>query len=180
MKRGDLTEGIINRVNLNYKHRGIAEINKVPTPTKYVGKCQQKWRRNKGHFIACFDSKSTVDYIGTFQGKSIAFDAKESQVDTRFDLKNIKKHQYKFLKRHVTSGGIGFLLIHFTNLHEFYYLPFKILDKYWTDMIKNDGRKSIPYNAIARPEYRISQGKEDRRGIYIDYLNVIEKEILAA
>ncbi len=51
--------------------------------------------------------KSTVDYIGLFKGVPIAFDAKETKIETRFDLSNIKEHQYHFLENWEKNGGIA-------------------------------------------------------------------------
>lgn len=173
-RRGYTLENIIENVNQEYKRRNIAIIDKVPTPVKVL--------KVKGNRITSgfYEKKSTVDYIGVFKGNAIAFDAKETSIGTRFDLSNIKEHQYNFLKSWVFAGGIGFLLISFTSLEEEYYLPFYILDEYWKNSFEG-GRKSIPYKVIAKDEYKIKQGVKGRRGIYLDYLQVVEdnfKEII--
>lgn len=175
-RRGYTLENIIENVNDDYKRTNIAVIDKIPTPVKVLNVNERTGRINN----AFYEKKSTVDYIGVFQGNAIAFDAKETSVETRFDLSKVADHQYNFLKSWVFSGGIGFLLISFTSLEEEYYLPFHVLDEYWKNSLKG-GRKSIEYDVIAKDKYRIEQGKEGRKGIYLDYLRVIEdnfKEVI--
>nr|BDD46685.1 hypothetical protein 24 [Bacillales bacterium] len=43
------------------------------------------------------EKPSTVDYDGTYMGKSIVFEAKSTKDFKRFPLKNIHDHQVKYL-----------------------------------------------------------------------------------
>lgn len=164
--RGMGLEGLIEDTNKNYFFEQKALVQKVPTPVKVTGIDQRTGRIKSGFY----EKKSTVDFIGVFNGISIAFDAKESKVETRFDLKNVKEHQYYFLGHWINNGGIGFLIINFTSLDEYYYLPYEVLDEYWTNMVAG-GRKSIPYKAIAKPEYEIKM----KGFATLDYLSVLEE-----
>ncbi|MGM0501374.1 MAG: Holliday junction resolvase RecU [Bacillota bacterium] len=162
--RGKSFELMIQTSNQQYKFQDKAVIQKIPTPVKvldidsYTGKIRSGF----------YEQKSTVDYMGTYKGVGIAFEAKETNVETRFDLSNVKEHQYDFLKSWVQSGGIGFVLVQFSTLDEIYYLPFSLLAKYWEKMNKG-GRKSIPYKEIAKEEYEIdSEGM-----IIVDYLSIV-------
>ncbi len=61
----------------------MALINKRPTPVKVL--------KSKGGRVlnGFYEAKSTVDYDGVYKGRAIAFEAKSTEKDTRFDLKNI-------------------------------------------------------------------------------------------
>ncbi|MCK8824715.1 Holliday junction resolvase RecU [Fuchsiella alkaliacetigena] len=167
--RGQALEDMIELTNNQYLRQGRALVQKIETPVKQLSKISRN-----GTFKACYKKKSTVDYLGIYKGQGIAFDAKQTKVETRFDLKNVKKHQYLYLTSWVANGGIGFLIVHFAIQDEFYYLPFKLLDRYWQAKLKG-GRKSIPYDEVAKKKYRIDQGQS---GALIDYLSVIEDEVI--
>ncbi|TDX52156.1 Holliday junction resolvase RecU [Orenia marismortui] len=168
--RGMELEEAIEYTNQEYffKQRALAQ--KVPTPVKVLNINSRTGRITNGHY----DKKSTVDYIGVYNGIPLAFEAKETAVKTRFDLSNIKDHQFYFLDHWQNNGGLSFLIISFTSLNECYYLPFEVLDQYWVQM-ESGGRKSIPYDVVAKDKYRIEQGKGM---ILLDYISVI-KEVIA-
>ncbi|SNY19336.1 recombination protein U [Orenia metallireducens] len=164
--RGDWLEEAIEESNNQYILQGLALVQKIATPVKVLNINQTTGRITNGFY----EKKSTVDYIGVWNGKPLAFDAKETKVETRFDLSNVKEHQYLFLSSWVANGGLGFLIIHFATKEETYYLPYEVLDQYWQDMLSG-GRKSIPYKVVAQEEYRIgSYGL-----IIIDYLSVLDR-----
>ncbi|MBM7624765.1 Holliday junction resolvase RecU [Sporohalobacter salinus] len=164
--RGQDLEDMIETTNQIYIQQGRLLVQKIPTPVKVLNTNQKT-----GKVTGFYEKKSTVDYIGIFQGKGIAFDAKQTSVDTRFDLSNVKDHQYLFLSSWVASGGIGFLVVYFSSLDEFYYLPYDLLDEYWQNKLKG-GRKSIPYEEIARKKYRIKSQQ-----VPVDYLSVVERSV---
>ncbi len=88
--------------------------------------------------------QSTVDYTGVLRGgKSIAFDAKETQSKTSFPLSNIKDHQLAYLIFHQKLGGISFFMIHFKKMYsdQVFITPLSLIKKY---MYGNE-RKSIPF-----------------------------------
>lgn len=165
--RGEWLEEAVEETNKEYVRLGKALVQKIATPVKVLNINQTTGRITNGFY----EKKSTVDYIGVWNGKPLAFDAKETQVETRFDLSNVKEHQYLFLTSWHCNGGVAFLIIHFTTLEETYYLPYETLDKYWQDML-GGGRKSIPYDVVAKPEYRIKQGLGME---LIDYLSALEE-----
>ena len=82
--RGSTLEDLINRTNERYRERGLALIQKVPTPITPI----QIDKESRHITLAYFDQKSTVDYIGAIQGLPVCFDAKECAADT-FALQNI-------------------------------------------------------------------------------------------
>ena len=106
--RGSTLEEFVNHTNERYMERGLALIQKIPTPITPV-----KIDRESRHItLAYFDKDSTVDYIVAVQGIPVCFDAKECSADP-FPLQNIHAHQMDFLERFEQQGGISFLLIYF-------------------------------------------------------------------
>ena len=90
--------------------------------------------------------QSTVDYTGLLAGgKFIAFDAKETKVKTRLDLKNIQGHQIEYLKMVKSLGGLTFFSVWFYELDEkeAYIVPLSIIEE-----AIDSGKKSIPYSEI--------------------------------
>ena len=75
--RGSTLEELINRTNEQYREKGLALIQKVPTPITPI-RIDQEHRHIT---LAYFDKKSTVDYIGAVQGIPVCFDAKECQTE---------------------------------------------------------------------------------------------------
>lgn len=148
--RGSGLEDIINMTNEVYKAKGLAIIQKIPTPITPV-----KIDKEQGNIsLAYFDKQSTVDYIGVVQGIPICFDAKET-TQKRLPIQNIHEHQIEFMQNWQKQGGVAFLLVSFKEYDEYYYLPFEVLVKYWNES-KGGGRKSIPYQAFDK-RYIISE-----------------------
>ena len=62
--RGSTLEDMINMSNESYREKGLALIQKIPTPITPVRIDQQ----TRHITLAYFDQQSTVDYIGAVQG----------------------------------------------------------------------------------------------------------------
>jgi recombination protein U len=106
---------------VNYMLTDVAFLHKVPNAVSI---------QNGGAKLV----KSTVDYMGLLKGgRFIAFDAKETELKTRFPLKNIKPHQLDFLEQVESFGGIGFFLVHFVNLYkdEAFILTLDLIKSKW-------------------------------------------------
>ncbi|MCK8823475.1 Holliday junction resolvase RecU [Fuchsiella alkaliacetigena] len=171
--RGRQLETELEVTHQYYNSRRIAKIQKIPIPVKVLDLNPRTGKINK----AFYEQKSTVDYIGTYQGRTVVFDAKETNVESRFDLKNIKEHQYQYLKDQHMCGAIAFLLIRFSKLatannSETYYLPFSVLAEYMVNS-KKGGRKSIPYQVIAKEKYKV----EAKNSALVDYLSIVNEII---
>lgn len=146
--RGSTLEELINRTNEKYRERGLALIQKIPTPITPI-----KIEKETRHItLAYFEQKSTVDYIGVIQGIPVCFDAKECQTDT-FPLQNIHEHQVAYMQDFEKQGGIAFMLIFYASRNEFYYLTFKKMKYFW-DRAAEGGRKSFRIEETD-PEYFI-------------------------
>ena len=161
--RGSTLEELINMTNEAYANRGLAVVQKIPTPITPV-KIDSESRTIT---LAYFEQKSTVDYIGAVQGIPICFDAKET---TRkiFPIQNIHEHQISFMEAFEKQRGLAFLLVSFRATDEYFYLPFSMLKTYW-DRARQGGRKSIPYEAFDA-ELRVG----NKNGFYIHYLEAID------
>ena len=104
--RGSTLEELVNRTNEQYREKGLALIQKIPTPITPV----RMDKENRHITLAYFEQRSTVDYIGAVQGIPVCFDAKECSTGT-FPLQNIHPHQVQFMKEFEKQGGIAFSFI---------------------------------------------------------------------
>lgn len=160
--RGQAFEDLINFANQQYRNSGSALIHKRPTPVKVL--------RTQGTRIvsAVYDSKSTVDYDGCYQGKAIYFEAKSTREKTKFNLSNISSHQIEHLEKAEAQGAICFFLIEFAVFQEVYFVPLSVIRHY-----VNSGSKSIPYADIEIYSYEVKQTKR----ALLDYLVYVDKMI---
>lgn len=155
-------ECLIDEANQYYLLTDQAVIYKKPTPiaiktTEY----EQKKIKTTGYLKA----KSTLDYVGLFQGKYLDFDAKSTLNKTSFPLNNIHEHQLKHISNIIRHQGISFLIIEMNN--QIYLLKGENL----LEFINHNKRKSIPYQYLQENGYLIKQGIKPT----IDYLKVIKK-----
>ena len=165
--RGSTLEELINFSNEKYMMGNLALIQKIPTPITPI-KIDHATRHIT---LAYFDQKSTVDYIGVVQGIPVCFDAKECATKT-FPLQNIHEHQIEFMKRFEKQDGTAFIILLFSELNEFYYIPFSDVLKFWNRGV-NGGRKSFTYDEIDK-NYQIHPAK----GVVVHYLEAIQKDIM--
>ncbi|OAB26238.1 recombinase RecU [Paenibacillus macquariensis subsp. defensor] len=149
--RGMGFEAILDRTNEMYGRKGIAIINKRPTPIKVLS---TKGNRVSGVYAA----PSTVDYDGVYRGRPVMFEAKSVQKLTRFDLKNLHDHQYEYLKKCHHAGAISFLLIEFTSQKKTYLIPYMVLKPYWDEAQNIRGKKSINILDIDVYAYEVGSG----------------------
>lgn len=164
--RGSTLEELINRTNEIYQEKGLALIQKVPTPITPI-----KIEKETRHItLAYFDQKSTVDYIGVVQGIPVCFDAKESAVDT-FALQNIHPHQVEFMRQFEGQGGVAFLILFFSTRNELFYLPFRDMIRFW-DRAKEGGRKSFRYLELDQDYYI-----QPKNGILVPYLEALQLDL---
>ena len=157
--RGSAFEEMVDMTNQLYAQRGLAIIQKVPTPITPIEV------DNKARTItsAYFEKKSTVDFIGVAQGLALCFDAKETR-QLNLPLKNIHSHQVDFMESFRKQGGVSFLLVHFHTKGEIFLLPGEDLAIRHASAQK-DGRKSIPYKDF-NPEYKVP----NKNGFPVHYL----------
>lgn len=135
--RGTLLEKMIDTTNKQYRRKGVADIRKIPAPVKII-------RAKGGRVVGHVQKGEWVDYVGVYEGRAIAFDAKETSSKTSFPLSNLTGHQYELLKSWHGKGAKAFLVVSFVKLKKFYLLPYEVLGEYW-EAVKEGGRKSIPH-----------------------------------
>lgn len=164
--RGSMLEEMINLTNTKYREKGLALIQKVPTPITPISIDKE----NRHITLAYFEQKSTVDYIGVVQGIPVCFDAKECAVDS-FTLNNIHEHQIAFMKEFEQQNGIAFLLIYFKKKDCYYYLTFERLYEFWERAVQG-GRKSFRFD-----ELDISYQIPIQNGICIHYLELLKRDL---
>ena len=164
--RGSTLEELVNRTNEIYREKGLALIQKIPTPITPV-----RMDKESRHItLAYFDQRSTVDYIGAVQGIPVCFDAKECSTDV-FPLANIHPHQVQFMEDFEKQGGTAFFLLFFTGANLFYYLRFGELMGFWKRM-EEGGRKSF-----RREELDDSFYLPHRSGILVPYLEGLQHDL---
>lgn len=164
--RGSTLEEFINRTNEWYQERGLALIQKIPTPITPVS-IDQKRRHIT---LAYFEQKSTVDYIGAVQGIPICFDAKECSTDT-FPLQNLHSHQVQFMKEFERQQGISFLIIYYSARNLLYYMRYTEIEKFW-ERAQNGGRKSFRLEELDSEFFM-----ELKNGYHVPYLDAIQKDL---
>ena len=164
--RGSLLEDLINRTNSIFREKGLALIQKIPTPISPV----EIDPASRHITLAYFDEKSTVDYIGAVQGIPVCFDAKESKSST-FALANIHPHQVEFCRQFERQGGIAFFLISYTEIDRQHYLPLSRLLVFW-ERAKQGGRKSFRMEELD-PSWFLPE----KPGIPVPYLELLKKDL---
>ena len=165
--RGMGLEEDINITNQYYIDNNIAFIYKKPTPIQVT-----KVDYNKSSMIikeGFFKEPSTTDYNGLYDGLYIDFEAKETTSKTSFPLANIHKHQINHIRNVINNGGIGFLIVRFTNLDK----SFVLMGKDFIEYIDNNERKSIPLDYFEDKGYLIELSYMPR----LDYLKTIDNII---
>ena len=151
--RGSTLESLVNRTNEQYARKGLALIQKVPTPITPV-------RIDKEHrhiTLAYFEQKSTVESIGAVQGVPVCFDAKECAVNT-FPLANVHPHQIQFMRDFERQGGV-------------YYLRLEKLLEFW-ERKEAGGRKSFTIEEL-EPEFYL----ESRGAVLVPYLDGLQRDL---
>lgn len=161
--RGSMLEELINLTNDLYREKGLALIQKVPTPIKPI-RIDQDTRTIT---LAYFEQKSTIDFIGAVQGIPVCFDAKETSKKS-FPFSNVHLHQIEFMRDFTKQGGEAFLLVNFKEYDEIYLLPFDMLYKHW-EIANKGGRKSIKYDDFPKD---LQVYAED--GAYVHYLKALQ------
>ncbi|WP_164670941.1 Holliday junction resolvase RecU [Virgibacillus doumboii] len=166
-KRGSAFENSLNYTNQIYINQGRAVINKRPTPVKVL---KSKGTRVLSGF---YEEKSTVDYDGIYQGKSIVFEAKSTK-EKRLPFSIIADHQIKYLEQSEKQGAVSFLIVYMNITRETYLVPNNMLQKYIREA-RNGGKKSIPLRDLEVYAHLV----KSQNGVPLDYLSVVDR-LLAA
>lgn len=168
-RRGMSLEEDLNDTNKFYLENDIAAIYKKPTPITIVN-VDYKSRSTAKITEAYFQTPSTTDYNGVYKGKYLDFEAKETHSKTSLVLSIFHPHQIAHLRRVIKYGGIGFIIVRFSELGE----TFIVFAQNLFDYLDTFERKSIPH------QWFIENGKliPYRYQKKVDYLNEIDKYLL--
>lgn len=143
---GQAFENLIEYANSAYLRNGEAYVNKrevaVSITSNRVGKIT-------GHL----KEASLTDYEGILKGgRSIQFEAKTTEILTRFDLSKIEEHQVDFLEASAKMGAMSFLLVNFSELCSTFVVPsWYVVESYreWRRMKgTKKARASLPIDEI--------------------------------
>ncbi|MDR2044879.1 MAG: Holliday junction resolvase RecU [Clostridium sp.] len=115
--RGMTFESLIGYANSRYKADGTAIIEKQHTLCTPL-------RNGTGHIVSAkYEEKATVDFMGRYGARPLAFEAKHCSEDV-IALSRVEPHQYDFLHDWTYGGdGIGFILVSF-RFTDFYLIPY--------------------------------------------------------
>ncbi len=118
--RGMSFESLIEYASRQYRQDGTAIIEKQHTLCKPL-------RNGTGRIVSAkYEEKATVDFMGRYGERPVAFEAKHCSVD-KIDLKRVEQHQCRFLQEWTAEpAAIGFVIISF-RLSAFYLIPWD----YW-------------------------------------------------
>lgn len=165
--RGMQLESDINFANKYYLQNDIAIIHKKPIPIQIV-EVDYPSRNNAMIKKAFYQTPSTTDYNGIFNGKYIDFEAKETSSLTAFALSNIHEHQVVHMESVVRHKGISFVIVRFKKLDRTFLMPFKNFIFFY-NRSKNGGRKSIKLSEFEEFGYEL----EFNYKVRLDYLSVL-------
>lgn len=168
-KRGMSLEQELNIANEYYLARGLAVIHKKPTPINIV---HVHYPKRSAAVIkeAYFQTPSTTDYNGLYNGQYLDFEAKETRLKTAFPLTNFHNHQIQHMVHIKKLGGICFVIVRFSALERTFLLDADIVIRFWLAK-ETDGRKSIPLTCFE------SEGTEIRSIGYptLNYLTTVQQ-----
>lgn len=161
MQKGMLLESVIKKMNERYEEAGYASFKKIPN----------NWsvQRKGPHIVGAKPIPSGLcDYVGTskyVKGRAVVFDAKECKQKTRFPLTYIKHQQMDHMREVTDHGGLAFVLVWFTELHEYYCLPYVFIVPYWDASESEDGVKHIPIQDIREKAFELDDEPD-----YLEYI----------
>ena len=128
--RGMSFEALIGYANSRYRQSGAAIIEKQHTLCKPL-------RNGTGGIVSAkYEEKATVDFMGRYGKRPIAFEAKHCATDV-IELKRVEAHQCEFLRDWTKEPeAIGFIIISF-HFSAFYLIPWD----YWQAALTARERK---------------------------------------
>ena len=138
--RGMTFEAFIEFANARYKANGVAIVEKQHT--KFI-----PLRNGAGKVVNCkVEQKATVDFMGRFGNRPIAFEAKHCSKEV-IALNRVESHQEEFLRDWTSQcdTAIGFVLVSF-KFQDFYLIPWT----YWQMALIARGNK-IPMTGRWQP-----------------------------
>lgn len=160
--RGRPLEELIIMANHQYRAQRRAVIHKVPTAWIPL-------RDSRGRVVnAKVEEKAAVDFLGTYRGRSLAFDAKHCSGD-RIRWDRLEDHQAQFLEDWTRDGGIGFVLVGF-GMQRFFVVPWEVWRKGTLAWKYDGGQASISLKHMSH-DWEVGLGNR----VALDYLGVVDR-----
>ena len=152
--KGKVFEENVELMNDIYEKRGLGKVQFIPTPQKYA-------KNKEGEKIHFFDKKSTIDFLGCLDYRTIAFDAKQCSEDRWNIKKNFKPHQEKALVGFRKGGATSFILVYMKKYNEVYVLSLIDIQKFVALGLKSVSIEDLRANPLVfvgrgdqLPDYR--------------------------
>lgn len=160
--RGRALEELIIMANRQYRTQHLAVIHKVPTAWIPL-------RNGQGRIISAkVEEKAAVDFLGTYRGRPLAFDAKHCSGE-RIRWDRLETHQDQFLEDWAGNGGIGFILVGF-RMERFFVIPWTTWREGMLRWQEKQGPASISVKQM-QPSWEVILGG---RAAVLDYLKVVD------
>ncbi len=159
--RGMDFEAAINEANAYYLEKGLCLVTKRPTPIRVV---KVDYEHGPKIVQAFYETQSTTDYNGVYQGHYLDFEAKSTRSKTSFPFSNVPLQQIRHLQNVLQHGGWAFFLIHFALLGETYFIPASYLIERYLER----KRASLTIEEIRKNGLIVPEGYRPR----YDYLPV--------
>lgn len=162
--RGSALEALIELANGQYRNRGIATIHKVPTAWIPI-------RDGSGRIVtAKVDRKASVDFLGVYRGRGVAFDAKHTD-GARIRWDRVELHQAEFLDGWERAGGVAFILVQFGGASDAcHVIPWGE----WREARDRWNRFGAPASVAQSGLIEGGRVGRSRQGIALDYLAVVD------
>ena len=167
MQKGEGLQSFIKDV-LPRVNRGL--IKRVDPPVKVI-----RWERGTNRFHGCFADKGALDFSGSFRGRHVEFDAKDSALKNIPKKRNFKGHQLVRLDDLAVDGSIAGIWGRFRAVNdlnrEMWFIPARpLLDVFMT-------MQSITFKACCALEcdgmaYPISYHRPEK-----DFTHALECEL---
>lgn len=159
--RGRGLEELLELINNIYRQKCIAMIHKVPTAWIPI-------RDRRGKIAtAKVEKKASVDFLGVYEGRGLAFDAKHT-TGSRIRWDRLEIHQMDFLDMWQEAGGLSFVLVGF-GLEQLYVVPWDWWKRGYKRRQKGKGMASFTAKDLDRAWFVTP----DR--VPLDYLKILTK-----
>ncbi len=144
-KHGQQFESVVKQACEHYRRQGIADIEKLNEPVKQLGGMD-----TKGHFKACYEKKSSVDFGGNLRtGQGVYFECKCTSKD-RLLKSAVGEHQAEYMERKEHMGCMVFVLANIQG--KTFAVPWNV----WRDMKQHFGVLYITTETANR--YEVNAG----------------------
>lgn len=161
--KGKGLEDMIILQNQLYQNRGVANVQKIPTPWQVI--------RDGKRIISAFPrEKSTLDFRGTVYPRiPISFDAKECMEVKGLPLSYIKPHQIEYMRGAIRVKEITFIICEIKPSMQRFVIDGITCIEYWDRWQMNKNKRGYNYIPVSAMKRIVNM---DNQASIIDYLGV--------